>query len=97
MKKRLFVLCTFAFIANAHADEYVQGYTRSNGSYVQPHYQTAPDNSVYNNYSTKGNVNPYTGQQGNVDPYQAQEHQQVRQLNSGTGLYEPRRSSNLYR
>ena len=53
----------------AYADQYVNGYTRSNGTYVQPHYQTDPNNSRFDNYSSKGNVNPYTGQAGTVDPY----------------------------
>lgn len=48
----------------AHADEYVSGYYRSNGTYVQPYMRSSPDNSVYNNYSYKGNLNPYTGQVG---------------------------------
>ena len=47
----------------------VRGYYRSNGTYVPPHYRSAPDGSVYNNYSTKGNQNPYTGKSGTVNPY----------------------------
>jgi hypothetical protein len=43
---------------------YVRGYTRRDGTYVQPHYRSAPDSNFYNNWSTKGNVNPYTGQEG---------------------------------
>jgi len=31
---------------------------------VQPHYRSAPDGNFYNNWSTKGNVNPYTGVPG---------------------------------
>lgn len=46
------------------ADTYTQGYTRKDGTYVQPHYSTAPNNSRLDNYSTQGNTNPYTGQQG---------------------------------
>lgn len=42
----------------------VQGYTRSNGTYVAPSSRSMPDNSINNNWSTKGNSNPYTGQQG---------------------------------
>jgi hypothetical protein len=42
----------------------VRGYYRSNGTYVQPHYRSAPDGNFYNNWSTKGNVNPYTGKRG---------------------------------
>lgn len=55
-------------------DVHVNGYYRDNGTYVQPHYRTAPDNNVLNNYSTQGNVNPYTGQAGTVNPYGAQQH-----------------------
>jgi tetratricopeptide (TPR) repeat protein len=43
---------------------YVRGYTRSNGTYVAPYYRSAPDGNFYNNWSTKGNVNPYTGKPG---------------------------------
>ena len=48
----------------SQADEYVSGYYRSNGTYVQPYMRSSPDNSVYNNYSYEGNLNPYTGQVG---------------------------------
>lgn len=50
-------------------DTYVHGYTKSNGTYVEPHYRTAPDNTMMNNYSTQGNTNPYTGKAGTVNPY----------------------------
>lgn len=55
--------------STASAQVYHQGYFRQNGTYVQPHYQSAPDSTPLNNYSTQGNVNPYTGQQGTVNPY----------------------------
>jgi hypothetical protein len=42
----------------------VQGYFRASGTYVQPYMRSAPDGNFYNNYSTYGNVNPYTGQEG---------------------------------
>jgi hypothetical protein len=50
--------------ALAQSDHYVQGYERSNGTYVAPHYQTNPNETRNDNYSTRGNVNPYTGQEG---------------------------------
>jgi hypothetical protein len=50
------------------AGDYVRGHTRSNGTYVEPYYKSSPNNSTFDNYSTKGNVNPYTGQAGTVDP-----------------------------
>lgn len=48
-----------------------RGYTRSNGTYVQPHYRTAPNSTRSDNWSTRGNVNPYTGKAGTRDPYPA--------------------------
>jgi len=51
---------TAAYARSVH----VRGYTRKNGTYVQPHYRSAPDGNPYNNWSTKGNINPYTGKQG---------------------------------
>jgi hypothetical protein len=51
------------------AQVYVHGYYRSNGTYVAPHYRSAADGNPYNNWSTVGNVNPYTGQEGTKNPY----------------------------
>ena len=67
MKKALIPLLavlTLATSAFAQGYHYVQPHVRSNGSFVQPHYQTNPDRSFGNNWSTMGNVNPFTGQQG---------------------------------
>lgn len=72
MKRVMTALLLFAS-ASAMADNYHQGYTRKDGTYVQPHYQTAPDRNPYNNYSTEGNVNPYTGNTGNRDPVRVQQ------------------------
>jgi hypothetical protein len=63
MKAILFVaLCLMT--TGALADHYVRGYTRSNGTYVAPHMQSNPDQYRFNNYSSQGNTNPYTGQAG---------------------------------
>lgn len=57
-------------VTTAVADDvYVNGYYKSNGTYVQPYYRTSPDDSLLNNYSTQGNVNPYTGEMGTKSPY----------------------------
>jgi|TARA_B100001964_G_C13749145_1_gene386650 hypothetical protein len=40
-------------------DVYVKGYYRSNGTYVQPHYRSAPDGNPYNNYSFPGNASVF--------------------------------------
>jgi len=42
----------------------VRGGTTKRGNYVAPHYRTAPNKSKVDNYSTKGNVNPFTGKPG---------------------------------
>jgi len=58
------IMLLLTFSAQSFADTYVNGYTRSNGVYVAPHYRSNRDNSIGNNWSTKGNVNPYTGSRG---------------------------------
>lgn len=58
-------LAAMAFGSVAHAaDTYTQGYYKKDGTYVAPHYSTAPNETKNDNYSTRGNVNPYTGQSG---------------------------------
>jgi len=42
----------------------VDGYNKSNGTYVSPYYRTAPNNTIRDNFSTYPNVNLYTGQTG---------------------------------
>jgi hypothetical protein len=70
------VAILFSFPLNTEArsyrtkssDVYVKGYYRSDGTYVQPHYRSAPDSSVWNNYScidygkcgTSGSYGSYT-------------------------------------
>jgi len=39
-------------------------YKPSTGSYVMPSYRTSPNKTKLDNYSTKGNYNPYTGKIG---------------------------------
>ena len=46
----------------------VRGYYRKDGTYVRPHYRTAPDRNPYNNYSYPGNYNPNTGKITTGDP-----------------------------
>jgi hypothetical protein len=65
--KKLFmtlVLATLAQFAFGQRQVYVNGYYRSNGTYVQPHYRTSPNNTVFDNWSTYPNVNPFTGNIG---------------------------------
>ena len=75
MKKLLLVLAlligVMSFSASADArTTRVRGYYKpSTGSYVAPHYKTTPNRSKFDNFSTKGNYNPYTGKKGTVNPF----------------------------
>jgi len=64
------ILISF-FTLNLAEAGWVQGYYRSDGSYVSPHYRSNPDGNPYNNYSFPGNYNPNTGRitPGNPDTY----------------------------
>ena len=57
-------ICIFAQSQEVKAGNYVSGYFRSNGTYVAPHYRSSANSNFYDNYSTKPNVNPYTGKTG---------------------------------
>ena len=83
--KKLFLLIAFLFISAlsfAQQQVWVNGYTRSNGTYVQGHYRTAPDRTRNNNWSTVGNTNPHTGKQGYL-----QGDSRTRRGNSSTSTY----------
>lgn len=48
----------------------VKGYLKpSSGKYVAPSYRSAPNKVKFDNFSSKGNYNPFTGKKGYVDPY----------------------------
>ena len=68
MKRLITIVAILAAVLmttlTADADVYVHGYTRSNGTYVQPHYRSDPDGNFNNNWSTYPNVNPHTGAVG---------------------------------
>ncbi|MES2985302.1 MAG: hypothetical protein V4735_08960 [Pseudomonadota bacterium] len=64
MKKSLLVFALALVSTSAFAQVHVDGYTRRDGTYVQPHERSAPNGTVTDNYSFKGNSNPYTGSTG---------------------------------
>jgi hypothetical protein len=43
---------------------FVDSYTRSDGTFVQSHYKSMPNDTNWDNYSTIGNINPFTGTEG---------------------------------
>ncbi len=65
MKKIILAVAFLAASIPAFAGDYVNGYTRSNGTQVQGYYRSSPNNTVQDNYSYQGNTNPYTGSTGN--------------------------------
>lgn len=65
--KKLFFFSAFMFMASqtfAQSDIWVSGYSTKNNTYVEPHYRTSPNYTKNDNFSTIGNVNPYTGSYG---------------------------------
>ena len=67
----------------------VKGYYKKNGTYVQPHYRTAPNSTKNDNFSTVGNTNPYTGQAGWIEP-----DNKINTLYSTTYTYKPKTKVN---
>lgn len=67
----LAVLALFGFASPALAKTVrVKGYYKpSTGRYVAPSYRTSPNKTKIDNYSTKGNYNPYTGKAGKKNSY----------------------------
>lgn len=49
-------------------EEEVHDYNKSNGVHVEGYHRTKANDDPYDNYSTKGNVNPYTNEKGAVEP-----------------------------
>lgn len=43
---------------------HVKGHTKKDGTYVEPHRRSTPDQKFENNWTTKGNDNLYTGKDG---------------------------------
>ena len=64
MKKILLALTLVAFQVPAFADTYVSGYCKNNGQCVNGYWRSDSNYTTSDNYSTKGNTNPYTGKKG---------------------------------
>ncbi|SEL13341.1 hypothetical protein SAMN05428989_1516 [Pseudoxanthomonas sp. GM95] len=58
---RMLVLLSGVMPLLAVAQVHVSGYFRKDGTYVAPHYRSAPNSSASDNYSSAGNINPFTG------------------------------------
>ena len=74
--KKLTLALACAVALPAMAQTYVNPHVRKDGTYVDGHYRSRPNSTVDDNYGTRGNMNPYTGQTGTQprsyeQPYQA--------------------------
>lgn len=64
MKTIATLLLLLSFAGTAFADQWVNGYTRKDGTYVNGYVRSNSDSSYNNNWSVRGNSNPYTGESG---------------------------------
>ncbi len=49
---------------SSYSSSFVSGYTKKDGSYTQGHFRSTKDSAFSNNWTTKGNINPFTGSAG---------------------------------
>jgi hypothetical protein len=61
-------LVTAALAVPVMAADYVKPHVRKDGTHVEGHYRSSPNNYKLDNYSTEGNANPYTGRKDMLIP-----------------------------
>ncbi len=49
---------------SSSGEHYTSAHVTRSGSYVRGHYSTNPNATRNDNYSTRGNTNPHTGEEG---------------------------------
>ncbi len=64
MRTILVFLFGLSTAGSALGDNYTKPYVRSDGTYVQGHMSSEPNQYRFDNYSGRGNVNPYTQERG---------------------------------
>ena len=102
----IFSLLIFAISGTAFAQysgtgsnsdvEYVEGYTKSNGTYVDGYYRTEANDYNLDNFSAKGNYNPYTGDIGTIEydsPYNS--YNSTSDYSSSSSYYDTDYSSDI--
>lgn len=95
MKRFAIALLLFALCAGAFADQTVRGYTRRDGTYVAPYQRTEPNQYRHDNYSSQGNVNPYTGRRG-TQPNEYSNPPVYNRSHPSGGYTAPRSSDSIY-
>jgi hypothetical protein len=71
MKKIILAVLIFTAIgvtANAQSSSYTNGYVKKDGTVVGGYYHTDKNSTTSDNWSTRGNTNPVTGQPGYKAP-----------------------------
>ena len=62
------VLISFSISISEARSVRVKSSITKTGKYRPSHMRTSPNRTKMDNWSTKGNVNPYTGKKGNKNP-----------------------------
>lgn len=94
MKQIVFAVVAIVLSTAALADNYVRGYTRKDGTYVQPHYRSESNSRSSDNYSSQGNTNPYTNERGSQrNEYSPEPAYRAPDQNPVVNPYEGRSSS----
>lgn len=96
MRNLILAFVLLCLAAPSFAQVRVKGHFRKNGTYVAPHYRSAPNNSRLDNYSTRGNYNPYTGRQGTQPSWPAFNAPSDRQSYAPTYSAPPAQPAPLY-
>lgn len=73
MNKKVMLVLGFVLISGSTTAvaDHVNGYTKKDGTYVQPYERSHANSTQKDNYSYDGNTNPYTGKTGHNREYDA--------------------------
>ncbi|MFH0735695.1 MAG: hypothetical protein V1773_13895 [bacterium] len=71
MKALMYLLLLIFFVSNIDifAQTWVDGYYKKDGTYVSGYLKSNSNETKIDNYSTKGNINPFSLETGTKDPY----------------------------
>lgn len=84
MKKLILIISILGAI-NLSADVWVDGYYKSNGTYVSGHFRSDPDGIKENNYSYRGNS--YKSNNYNSNNYNTKKSYKSDKYNTYKGYY----------
>ena len=72
MNRALYLAITFLFLFTSITfakSVHVKSSVTKSGTYRSAHYRTSPNKTKFDNWSMKGNINPYTGKTGTKNSY----------------------------